>query len=62
MKPEPQISENFQPQRNFQIPGASVIVQSEDDPMPIEQLLAIVFQIAGSNPDCKVHFYVKVEG
>ena len=49
-------------QRNFKIPGASVIVQTEDEPMSIEQLLAIVFQMAGSNPECKVHFYIKVEG
>lgn len=47
--------------RNFVIPGASVIVQTEDEPMAIEQLLGIVFAMSASNPECKVRFYIKVE-
>ncbi|HEY9697026.1 MAG TPA: hypothetical protein V6D10_07170 [Trichocoleus sp.] len=48
-------------QRNFPIPGCSVVIQREDDAeMTTSELLAIVFQLAGSNPDAKVDFWIKV--
>ena len=50
-------------QRNFAIPGCSVVIHREDDAeMTTSELLAIVFQLAGSNPDAKVDFWIRVMG
>lgn len=50
-------------QRNFSIPGCIVtICNSEDTGVPVEQLLAIVFNLASSNPGAKVDFWIKVMG
>ncbi|MBD1996004.1 hypothetical protein H6G00_05155 [Leptolyngbya sp. FACHB-541] len=45
---------------SFVIPGASVVIQAEEEPMAIEQVLSIVFQVASSNPGCKVGFWLKI--
>lgn len=48
-------------QRNFVIPGCVTIVQSIDESgMPVEQLLSIAFNLAGSNPGARVDFWIKV--
>lgn len=52
---------NIQSQRNFVIPGCSVVVHCEnEDGMPVQDLLSIVFGLASSNPDAKVDFWIKV--
>lgn len=48
-------------QRNFSIPGCSVVIQS-DNAIAVEELLAIVFQLSGSNPGAKVNFWIEIEG
>jgi hypothetical protein len=48
--------------RNFVIPGADVVIQCGDSSMPVEQLLGIVFQLAASNPDARVDFWIKIRG
>lgn len=60
--PELKIKVDLAPgQRNFAIPGCSVVIQS-DDAIPVEELLAIAFQLAGSNPGAKVNFWIEVKG
>jgi hypothetical protein len=47
--------------RNFVIPNCTVRVHShEEDGIPIEECVGIVFAIAGANPGAKVHFQVEV--
>ncbi len=61
METEQTTTEQPQVQRSFVIPGAEVVISSKDnDPMPVDQFLGIVFQIAASDPEAKVEFYVKV--
>lgn len=50
------------PRPSFVIPGASVTIQAEEEPMTIDQVLSIVFQVASSNPGCKVGFWLKIFG
>ncbi len=49
-------------QRNFVIPGCAVVIHCEDGNKSIEDLLGIVFQMAGSNPGATVDFWIKVNG
>jgi hypothetical protein len=52
-----------QPQRNFVIPGCSVIVQSDqEEGIPVDRLLSIVFGLATANPNATVDFWIKVQG
>ncbi len=72
MQPEPEqereltikveVAETPTPQqRNFVIPGCSVTIDCDDDEgMPVEQLLAIVFNLAAANPGARVDFGIKV--
>lgn len=47
--------------RNFAIPGCVVtIVNDEDGNQSIEDLLAIVFNLASANPGTKVDFWIKM--
>ena len=48
--------------RNFQIPGCNVNIHSDDDGVTIEQLLAIAFNLASSNPGAIVDFGITVRG
>lgn len=48
-------------QRNFAIPGCSTVIHCEQQPgISVEQLLSIVFNLAGANPGATVDFWIKV--
>ena len=48
-------------QRNFAVPGCSTVIHCEKESgISVEQLLGIVFNLAGGNPDAKVDFWIKV--
>lgn len=48
-------------QRNFVIPNCSVVIHCEEEQgIAVDELLSIVFGLAGSNPDAKVDFWIKV--
>lgn len=48
-------------QRNFVIPNCSVVIHcEEEDGISTDELLSIVFGLAGSNPGAKVDFWIKV--
>jgi|GEM_PF-6451943 len=56
------VETQVQTQRNFVIPGADVVIRCKDEcPIAIEDLLAIVFQVAASNPGCKVDFWLSIK-
>ena len=61
MADEQQIEVQPQP-RNFQIPGCSVSIHSEEDGVTMEHLLSIVFNLAANNPDAIVDFGLTVRG
>ncbi|MDX2215506.1 MAG: hypothetical protein SFY66_19740 [Oculatellaceae cyanobacterium bins.114] len=59
----PQTEEQPPQQRNFTIPGCCVtIVCNQEEGIPVSEFLAIAFQLAHSNPDAKVDFWIKVVG
>ena len=47
--------------RDFQIPGCETIIQSGDRPIAISELVSLMFQIAGANPDSKVDFSIRIK-
>ena len=48
--------------RNFQIPGCSVEISSDEDGVTTEELLSIVFSLASANPGARVDFGIRVRG
>ena len=46
--------------RNFQIPGCSVGISSDEDGVTVEELLSIVFSLVESNPGAIVDFGITV--
>ena len=48
--------------RNFQIPGCEVNIVSGQDGVTVEELLAIAFNLASSNPGAIVDFGITVRG
>lgn len=50
-----------QQQRNYQIPGVDVHLGSNVDGIPVDQFLAIAFNIAHSNPGAKVAFGITIK-
>lgn len=50
------------PARSYQIPGCSVEISSDEDGVSVQQLLAIVFNLASANPDATVDFGIRVHG
>lgn len=50
----------IQQRRDFVVPGCFTTIQSDEQPLAVEQLLGIVFSLAGSNPGASVEFWIKV--
>lgn len=48
--------------RNFQIPGCQVTICSDEDGVTVEELLAIAFNLASSNPGAILDFGITVRG
>ena len=47
--------------RSFSIPGCAVIVQSEgNEGIPVQDFLALAFNLAASNPEARIDFSLKV--
>ena len=46
--------------RNFQIPGCSVGISSDEDGVTVEELLSLIFSLAHSNPGAIVDFGITV--
>jgi hypothetical protein len=59
--PRKKYNPTLEPQRNFQIPGCTVLIHNrESEPIDINQLLGIVFGLAGANPDALVKFHIEL--
>lgn len=50
-----------QSQRDFSIPGVTTHLYSQDKGMPVEQFLAIAFNIASANPGATVSFDITIK-
>ena len=64
-KAKKQTDEAIAPQpsaaRNYQIPGVDVHLGSSVDGIPVDQFLAIAFNIASANPGAKVAFGITIK-
>jgi hypothetical protein len=56
------MSDDMPPSSDYlDVPGCDIVVMSpENRPITISRAAAILLRLAGTNPDAKVHFWVKV--